>query len=211
MAEQEKTGILPAEQILGLVVAGSIDHAAPLESEQVQPASLDLRLSTRAYRVRASFLPGPKLSVADRLDSLKLHEFDLSDGAVLETGCVYIIPLMERLNLPDDVSAAANPKSSTGRLDIFTRIITDRAREFDHISPGYNGRLYIEVSPRTFPIVARAGSRPLLDGASLNERLDTLLAERDELYRRAAHHVVETEGLTIEETAGAVEAVCHNT
>ena len=159
MAERENSGILPAEQILGLVVAGNIDHAAPLEGEQIQPASLDLRLGTRAYRVRASFLPGPRLSVADRLDNLKLHEFDLTDGAVLETGCVYIIPLMERLSLPENVSAAANPKSSTGRLDIFTRIITDRAREFDHISPGYSGQLYIEVSPRTFPIVARTGSR----------------------------------------------------
>lgn len=159
MADNTAAGILPAHQISELVEAGQIRLETPFASEQIQPASLDLRLGTVAYRVRASFLPGPALSVAERLEALKLHEFDLSDGAVLETGCVYIVPLMESLKLLSDLSAAANPKSSTGRLDIFTRVITDRAREFDTVPAGYEGPLYLEVSPRTFPIVVRSGSR----------------------------------------------------
>jgi dCTP deaminase len=159
MSENGAVGILPAHQISDLAKAGHIISEKPLSNDQTQPASLDLRLGNIAYRVRASFLPGPSLTVADRLNVLKLHEIDLTDGAVLETGCVYIVPLMESLKLPDDLSAAANPKSSTGRLDIFTRVITDRAREFDAVPAGYEGPLYLEVSPRTFPIVVRAGSR----------------------------------------------------
>ncbi len=159
MAEERSIGILPAQVIERLVAAGAIGSAKRLDLDQVQPASLDLRLGEIAYRVRASFLPGPGSLVSDRLTKLKLHEFSLIGGAVLETGCVYIIPLMERLKLPRDVSAAANPKSSTGRLDVFTRIITDHARAFDTIRAGYIGPLYIEVSPRTFPILVRAGSR----------------------------------------------------
>ncbi len=158
MAEQT-VGILPAQIIEQMAEAGAIRAARRFDPDQIQPASLDLRLGEIAYRVRASFLPGPLSPVADRLAKLKLHEFSLTEGAVLETGCVYIIPLMESLKLPRDVSAAANPKSSTGRLDIFTRIITDHAREFDTIRNGYDGPLYIEVSPRTFPILVRVGSR----------------------------------------------------
>ena len=115
--------------------------------DQIQPASLDLRLGEVAYRVRASFLPG-RTTVAQRIDELKLHEFALTDGAVLETGCVYIVPLLESLALPDDISAAANPKSSTGRLDVFTRVIADETRGFDRIEPGYHGPLYAEISAR---------------------------------------------------------------
>ena len=126
---------------------------------QIQPASLDLRLGETAYRVRASFLPGPDHRVADKLNRLKLHEIDLRAGAVLETGCVYIVPLLESLDLPDAISASANPKSSTGRLDIFTRVMGDFGQEFDQIPAGYSGPIYLEVSPRTFPIVARTGSR----------------------------------------------------
>ncbi len=159
MAEGETVGIVPAQIIEKMIGAGAIRAAKPFDPGQVQPASLDLRLGDTAYRVRASFLPGPQALVADRLTKLKLHEFSLEGGAVLETGCVYIVPLMESLELPRDVGAAANPKSSTGRLDIFTRIITDHAREFDTIHAGYAGPLYIEVSPRTFPILAHAGSR----------------------------------------------------
>ncbi len=158
MAE-EPNGILPARRILGMVDRGEIAIARPLDPDQVQPASLDLRLGETAYRVRASFLPGPETIVADRLNAVTLHEFSLADGAVLETGCVYIVPLMESLKLPAELAAAANPKSSTGRLDVFTRVITDRAQEFDVIPAGYRGPLYIEVSPRTFPILVRAGSR----------------------------------------------------
>ena len=108
--------------------------------------------------MRASFLPGTT-TVAQRIDELKLHEFALTDGAVLETGCVYIVPLLESLALPDDIAAAANPKSSTGRLDVFTRVITDETRGFDRIEPGYHGPLYAEISPRTFPVLVREGSR----------------------------------------------------
>lgn len=153
------TGILPDRDIAALFDAGALKSAGPLDVDQIQPASLDLRLGTKAYRVRASFLPGPSSTVADKLERLKLHEIDLSGGAVLETGCVYIVPLQESLTLPAGVSASANPKSSTGRLDIFTRVMADRTQEFDKIPAGYDGPLFIEVSPRTFPIVVRAGSR----------------------------------------------------
>jgi dCTP deaminase len=159
MADQKPSGILPAAAIRDLIEAGKIVVAKRPDPDQVQPASLDLRLGEIAYRVRASFMPGPAMAVADRLKTLTLHEFSLSNGAVLETGCVYIVPLMESLRLPKEIAAAANPKSSTGRLDIFTRVITDRAREFDNVPAGYAGPLYLEVSPRTFPILVRSGSR----------------------------------------------------
>lgn len=151
-------GILPSQAIAALGATGGI-VAPPFAADQIQPASLDLRLGANAFRIRASFLPGPRFSVAERLAELSLHEIDLSAGAVLETNCVYVVPLMERLELPSEIAAAANPKSSTGRLDVFTRVISDRAREFDKIPAGYIGPLYLEISPRTFPIVVRAGSR----------------------------------------------------
>ncbi len=154
-----QTGILPDREITGLFQSGMLIAERAPDGDQIQPASLDLRLGAKAYRVRASFLPGPKARVEDKLDQLKLHEIDLSAGAVLETGCVYIIPLLESLALPDTISASANPKSSTGRLDIFTRVMTDFGREFDKIPAGYKGPLFMEVSPRTFPIIARTGSR----------------------------------------------------
>ncbi|MDT7660351.1 MAG: dCTP deaminase [Pseudonocardiales bacterium] len=152
-------GILPDRMIAALAKAGAILPAYDLAPDQIQPASLDLRLGDVAYRVRASFLPGPNATVAERIDDLKLHEFSLSDGAVLETGCVYIVPLIEGLALPPDLAAAANPKSSTGRLDVFTRVIADRARSFDQVVPGYHGPLYAEISPKTFPVLVREGSR----------------------------------------------------
>ena len=153
------TGILADRAIAALPETGRLKSERPLDDDQIQPASLDLRLGAKAFRVRASFMPGPSHLVADKLDRLKLHVVDLTDGAVLETGCVYIVPLMESLALPAGMSASANPKSSTGRLDIFTRVITDRAQEFDKIPAGYSGPLYLEISPRTFPIVVRRGSR----------------------------------------------------
>ena len=159
MAEGTTDGILPASGIRDLFEAGAILAPKRQEPDQIQPASLDLRLGETAYRVRASFLPGPQSTVADRVASVKLHEFSLATGAVLEVGCVYIVPLMESLKLPKDIAAAANPKSSTGRLDVFTRVITDRARSFDSVPAGYAGPLYLEVSPRTFPILVRSGSR----------------------------------------------------
>src|SRR5215813_7237606 len=145
--------------IARLAEAGAIIAEQPFVPGQIQPASLDLRLDSVAYRVRASFLPGPRATVARRIEHLKLHEIDLSDGAVLETGCVYIVPLMESLALPDDIAASANPKSSTGRLDVFTRVIADETRGFDRIAGGYHGPLYAEISPRTFPVLVREGSR----------------------------------------------------
>jgi dCTP deaminase len=152
-------GILPDRMIKALVDAGAILPAYPFVPDQIQPASLDLRLGDVAYRVRASFLPGPRTTVAKRIDELKLHEIGLADGAVLETGCVYIVPLIESLALPDDILAAANPKSSTGRLDVFTRVIADATRGFDRIVAGYHGPLYTEISPRTFPVLVSEGSR----------------------------------------------------
>jgi dCTP deaminase len=155
----DKKGILPDHMIAALARDGAILPAYDLVPDQIQPASLDLRLGEVAFRVRASFLPGPRKTVAERIDELKLHEISLSDGAVLETGCVYIVPLLESLALTDDIAAAANPKSSTGRLDVFTRMIADGTRGFDRVEPGYHGPLYAEISPRTFPVLVREGSR----------------------------------------------------
>lgn len=176
-ATSSGNGILPDRMIGALAESGAIRLAAPFASGQVQPASLDLRLGPKAFRVRASFLPGPQTTVAQRIKDLELHQIDLTNGAVLETGCVYIVPLMESLSLPKDISATANPKSSTGRLDVFTRVIADRSHGFDQVGPGYEGPLYAEISPRTFPILVRQGSRlsqvrfrrgdALLDAAAL--------------------------------------------
>src|SRR5712692_5546924 len=145
--------------IAALAQAGGIITEADFVPGQVQPASLDLRLGEVAFRVRASFLPGPGATVGERIDDLKLHEIALGDGAVLETGCVYIVPLLESMALPSDIAAAANPKSSTGRLDVFTRVIADQTRGFDQVPAGYHGPLYAEISPRTFPVLVREGSR----------------------------------------------------
>ncbi len=152
-------GILPSQAIEALASARRIVADVPLAQGQVQPASLDLRLGRRAFRVRASFLPGRDVPIADRIASLSLFEIDLTRGAVLETGAVYIAEILEGLDLPAGLAAAANPKSSTGRLDVFTRVIADRSREFDQIEQGYRGPLYLEISPRTFPVLVRTGSR----------------------------------------------------
>jgi dCTP deaminase len=158
-ANQSAEGILPDRMIAALAEAGGIRPLYPFAPDQIQPASLDLRLGAIAYRVRASFLPGPGTTVAQRIAELKLHEFSLATGAVLETSCVYIVPLIESLALPADIAAAANPKSSTGRLDVFTRVIADETRGFDRIAVGYHGPLYAEISPKTFPVLVREGSR----------------------------------------------------
>ncbi|HJU31490.1 MAG TPA: 2'-deoxycytidine 5'-triphosphate deaminase [Hyphomicrobiaceae bacterium] len=157
-APSRRPGILPAQAIRGLIEAAHIKLAQPRLANQLQPASLDLRLGGQAYRVRASFLPGPG-TVAAKLRDLQLHTIDLSRSAVLETGCVYIVPLLESMALPPDLSAATNPKSSTGRLDVFTRVIADGVTAFDQVPAGYNGPLYAEICPQTFPIVVRQGSR----------------------------------------------------
>ncbi len=153
------TGIVPAQTIRAMIRDRHIQALDPVSEDQIQPASLDLRLGHMAYRIRASFLPGEGVRVADRIETLGMHEIDLDDGAVLEKGCVYIVPLMESLSLGKRVSGVANPKSSSGRLDIFTRLITDGAREFDRVRPAYKGPLYAEISPRAFSIVVHPGDR----------------------------------------------------
>ena len=149
-------GVLSAEMIAALINEGVIKGASP---PRLQPASLDLGLGSRAWRVRASFLPSKARSVAARLeDGLAMLAFNLDDGAVLERGCVYLVELCERLDLPTNIIGAANPKSSTGRIDVFVRLVTDYGAAFDEIPAGYKGPLYAEISPRTFSIFVRAGS-----------------------------------------------------
>jgi len=154
------TGILPSHVLKRLIRARrELIATEDVEDSQIQPASIDLRLGAVAWRVRASFLPGPNASVQDRLNAVFMHEIDLTQGAVLETGCVYIVPLLEVADFSSRISGTANPKSSTGRIDVFTRLITDRALAFDRIEPGYHGPLFAEISPRTFPVLVRKGSR----------------------------------------------------
>jgi len=153
-------GILPDAELRALHQAGVIAARRDLDPDQIQPASLDLRLCDTAWRLRASFLPGAGRRVEDRLeDGVTMHELDLTAGAVLETGCVYLARLQERLALPGDIAAAMNPKSSTGRLDVFTRVIGDGGEAFDQLPAGYDGPLYVEICPRTFSILARPGDR----------------------------------------------------
>ena len=152
-------GVLPDRAINELFEARQIIAGYSAGDRAIQPASLDLRLGDIAYRVRASFLPGKERSVEDVLSQpgLQMHEVNLSSGAVLETGCVYIVPLQESLELPPDISGRANPKSSTGRIDVFTRVVTNRGEAFDDVPIGYEGSLYLEISPRTFSMLARTG------------------------------------------------------
>ncbi len=153
-------GILPSQEIRQLIATGIVKLERASAPDQVQPASIDLRLGNRAWRVRASFLPGEGTSVAEKVKSLSLHNFEFGpEGKVLEVGCVYLIPLLESLNLPADMSALANPKSSTGRLDVFTRVIADGVTAFDKIPAGFTGQLWLEVCPQSFPIIVREGTR----------------------------------------------------
>lgn len=152
-------GVLPVQRLRQYLQEGCIQSTGPVEDGQLQPASLDLRLGRRAWRVRASFLPGPDATVAERLKAISMHELDLSSGAVLERGCVYVAELQESLQLPDGVSALANAKSTTGRLDAFTRMIADCCAEFDRLPSGYSGPLYAEINPCTFSLLVREGSR----------------------------------------------------
>ncbi len=175
-------GLLPAQAVRRLIEAGHVCARVPVSPAQVQPASLDLRLGDVAYRVRASFLPAARMTVEDKLKQFSLHEIPLRDGAVLETGCVYVVPLQESLALPAGVSAAANPKSSTGRLDVFTRVITSTGPAFDQIPDGYRGPLYAEICPQTFPVLVRPGS--LLS----QMRFRRGRAERTDAELAALHH-----------------------
>ena len=152
------TGILASQTIKGMIASGKIISEANIIERQIQPASIDLRLSSVAYRVQASFLPGQNATVQEKLKTMEMHQIDLSNGAVLEKGCVYIVPLQESLRLTNGFSGTANPKSSTGRLDVFTRLLTDYTSEFETVQSGYNGPLYAEISPRTFSILVRKDS-----------------------------------------------------
>ncbi len=142
-----------------MIARGNITATPSINPDHIQPASLDLRLGDMAHRVRASFLPGPNATVADKIKDLRMTRVDLTAAPVFEKDCVYIVPLVEELSLPDNVSGRANPKSTTGRLDIFTRLITDYGTEFDSVPQGYKGKLYAEVVSRTFTVAVRAGMR----------------------------------------------------
>jgi dCTP deaminase len=158
-SEGRTTGILPSQAIRELIATGRLVATPPISEEHIQPASLDLRLGDIAHRVQASFLPGPNSTVEAKIKELRMTRVDLTKAAVFEKGCVYIVPLVEQLNLPKDISAKANPKSTTGRLDIFTRLITDYGVEFERVPPGYKGKLYAEIVSRTFTVAVRAGMR----------------------------------------------------
>src|SRR5919106_2328360 len=154
------TGLVPAQYLKALIERREVRGIEPILPDQLQPASIDLRLGSNAWRVRASFLPGRGASVREKIGALAMHEFELTEaGAVLERGCVYIVELMERLALRSRTSAIANPKSSIGRIDVFTRLITDQATEFDQVRANYQGPLFAEISPRTFSILVRRGDR----------------------------------------------------
>jgi len=157
--QRRQHGALASQHLQALVDDETIRIEAELDQDQIQPASLDLRLGKTAFRVRSSFLPGPDRTVAQCLNQMAMHRIDLSDGAVLEKSCVYIVPLLESLDLPRHLAAAGNPKSSTGRLDVFTRLITDYGVEFEQVPAGYTGPLYAEIAPLTFSVLVRQGSR----------------------------------------------------
>jgi len=152
-------GVLPDTMLREMIARGEISAEPAITPEQIQPASIDLRLGAVAYRVRASFLAGKGARVASRLPEFEMHRMDLNGGAVLEKGCVYLVPLMESLSLPEGITAVANAKSSTGRLDLLTRLITDEGVEFDRIPEGYQGPLYAEICPRSFSVLVRPGMR----------------------------------------------------
>ncbi len=157
--ERRTTGTLPSQMLEALARKGVIRAAKPFADQQFQPASFDLRLGPVAYRVRASFLPAGRLTVEGKLESVAMDEIDITRPALFEKGCVYVVPLLEELKLPRDVYGKANPRSTTGRLDIFVRLITDYGTEFDRVIPGYTGKLYAEIVPRTFGVILQEGIR----------------------------------------------------
>jgi dCTP deaminase len=154
-----KAGVLPRQKIRTLIRRKMVQASLEIDTAQIQPASLDLRLGAKAYRVPASFLPGKEKTVEQQLSELESDEINLENGAVLEKGIVYVVELMEHLSLPESISGLANPKSSTGRLDVFTRLIADCSDVFDSVPGGYNGKIYTEISPCSFSIRVRKGSR----------------------------------------------------
>ena len=183
------TGVVPSQGLRQLIRKKAIWAEHEIPEAQIQPASLDLRLGAVGYRIRASFLPGPGATVREKIAAFAMHEIDLRGGTVLEKGCAYIVRLQENLHLTRDIAGVANPKSSIGRLDVFTRVITDHASEFDTIAPGYKGPLYAEIAPLAFSVVVRQGSRlgqlrlkrgsPLLSNAALRELYGRMHARPD--------------------------------
>ena len=193
-----RTGVLPSQALRALIARQEIYAAdATIDPAQVQPASLDLRLGPIAYRIRASFLPGKGCTVESKLAAMQSHIVDLSQGAVLETQCVYLVPLLERLDLRATLSATANPKSSTGRLDVFTRLIADGADAFDYVPAQYSGPLYIEISPRSFSILVRQGSRlnqlRLLRRTTRQARDERFLSDAELMALHTASALVDAE------------------
>jgi dCTP deaminase len=187
MNDVTPAGILPCQSIEALIAQDAIASLTPFDADQVQPASLDLRLGERAWRIRASFLPGMGRKVVQRMADVAMHQLDLTKGAVLERGCVYIAEVQERLKLPAGIAARGNPKSSTGRVDVFVRLLTDHSRAFDDVAEGYDGPMYVEIAPQTFSVLVRTGTRlnqlrlkqgkpPLLDTRSVGVDLSAGMA-----------------------------------
>jgi dCTP deaminase len=151
-------GVFPSQELNRAIEAEWVSSGDyRIRPEAIQPASIDLRLGDFAWALRCSFLPDVDSTVEEKTEGLAFQKVDLRDGAVLERDRPYLVPLIEELALPDDVRAKANPKSSTGRLDVFTRVITDRHHRFDDIRAGYRGRLYLEIVPRSFAIQVKTG------------------------------------------------------
>jgi dCTP deaminase len=196
-----RQGVLPHQDIVAMVERGQIYAEPAVQPDQLQPASADLRLGAVAHQVRASFLPGPKQRVEEVLPELSLDTLDLTEGAVLQTGAVYVVPLLECLALPQHLIAKANPKSTTGRLDVFTRLIADYAEQFDRVPKGYRGPLYVEVAPKTFSVRVRTGTR-------LNQMrfLRGVPAQRDTSHKAAR----EERALVFDENGEPIPASVHS-
>ncbi len=214
-APRHSTGIVPSQGLRELIRDKVIVAATPIGDDQIQPASIDLRLGSPAYRVRASFLPGEGATVGDKIDAFCMHKLDLRAGAVLEKGCVYIVPLMESLRLGKRTYGVANPKSSAGRLDVFTRLITDHSTEFDRVTGPHRGPLYAEISPRAFSILAREGSRliqlrlrrgspPPTDTALRRLHEEVPLVQSENGKEDIKHGIAVTVDLTGEHTGGLI-------
>jgi dCTP deaminase len=182
-------GVLPAQRLRKAVSEEWLTAGAwRIPAESIQPASIDLRLGERAWALRCSFLPDSDSTVEQKVEDLAFEEIDLRDGATLERDRPYLVPLIEELRLPEGLRAKANPKSSTGRLDVFTRVLTDRSHRFDEIATGYHGKLFLEIVPRTFAIRVKTGlalNQVRLiagDGRLKDQEMLTLHAETPLLY-----------------------------
>jgi len=188
ITETSDSGVLPIQYLRQAAAKGIISAKKPFRKGQFQPSSLDLRLGEKAYRIRSSFLP-QKRTIRHTLKELRMYDTSLTNGAILEKGNVYLIPLLESLNLPPDVRGRTNPKSSTGRLDIFTRVISDFSHRFEDIAPGYKGGLFLEVVPRSFTIKVKTGQTlnqlRLFRGQTVipDEEIRTMHRERPLLFR----------------------------